>query len=351
MSLSRVSTDIITYTLTEGTSTIQMNAAQALDALKAFESLANQITSDNQPTPPIPPASNWLGIFNFSGPASLQIEQNPSVAGSYVGFPWALIEPQENQFNWAAIDNAMDNWVKLNKKVILRISASGWKKWWTPPLSSWTPKWVYDKGVQHIQDDDGSIKPCYWDTKFLLALQNFITAFGQKYDNHPNIACIEMGIGDGGETKVDTEHNSDVLKLWQKIGYTDDLWFAAIKEIIQYYKAAFPNTPRVVMPDASFIGGSNSLNMASVVNYAASQGCWLQDNGVVKGENFDPRKYNMPLVSEQRNPTHTSGDTLDWDLNQMVNIDKCRIALIFTDDLVATRNADTLKKYAAMVGK
>lgn len=346
MSLVRTSSaGIITYAASEGNSTLNLSAAQALDLLNQFKQLESQIQADNTPQTP-PPASNWLGIFNFSGPASVQIEQNQYIAGSYVGFPWATIEPQENQFDWNDIDSAISVWAPLNKKIILRVSASGWKKWWTPPLTSWTPQWVYDKGVSHIVDDDGSMKPCYWDTKFLLALQNFITALGQRYDNHPNIACIEMGIGDGGETKVDTSKGSDVLSKWKAIGYTDDLWFAAIKEIILMYKSAFVHTPRVVMPDASFIGGSNSLNMASVIEYAASQGCWLQDNGLVKGENFNPLKYSMPLISEQRNPTAKSGDTLDFDLNQAKNVDKAKAVLLFTDDIIRASSQDILKKYA-----
>lgn len=345
MSLVRVSTDIITYTLTEGNSVIQLSPSQALDALQQFAAMSNQITADNQVTPP---SIGFQGIYNFSGTIDAKTQ---FVDGTYLHYAWSDLEPTEGQFNWNLIDTQMQPWIDAGKKVILRVSTAGWKKWTTPNNPSWTPQWVYDKGVKNIIDDDGSKKPAYWDMKFLLALQNFIIAFGAKYDNHPHVACIEMGIGDGGESKVDTSKGSDVLNKWKAIGYTDDLWFSAIKEIILMYKTSFPTTPRVVMPDASFIGGSNSLNMASVISYAQTQGCWLQDNGLVKGENFQPLKWNMPLLSEQRNPTNKSGETLDFDLNLAINTDKAKIVLIFTEDLVNQKNQAILQKYSAMKGK
>src|SRR6266702_3264479 len=234
MSLSRVSSaGIITYTASEGNSSLLLSPAQALDLLQQFDSMAAQIQADT--APPVL-ASGFQGIYNFSGPASLQLEQNPSVAGTYLGFNWSELEPDQGNYQWNIIDSAMNPWIAVNKKVILRVSASGWKKWKTPPLAQWAPQWVYDLGVQHVTDDDGSIKPEYWNPKFLLALQNFITAFGQRYDANTNILAIEMGIGDGGETKVDTSKGSDVLKKWKAIGYTDDLWFGAIQEIIGFYK-------------------------------------------------------------------------------------------------------------------
>lgn len=354
MPLSRTSTTIVTYTLTEGNSTLQMNAEQALDALNGFIALQNQIQADNQTTPANnpPPASGFLGIYNFSGPASVQMEKDPNIAGTYLGWPWALIEPTEGSYAWNIIDAQMQPWIEQNKRVILRVSASGWKKWWSPPLAQWCPDWVTAKGVATITDDDGSIKPAYWDPKFLLALQNFIQAFAEKYDGHPNIAAIEMGIGDGGETKVDTEKNADVLKKWEAIGYTDDLWFGAIKEIVMMYTENFKHTPCAIMPDASFIGKTSGLTMSSVMDFAVQQGCWLQDNGLVKGEVFkSPDWTKVPIISEQRNPTSSSGDTLDWDLNQAINVDKARIALVFTQDLTNPKNAATLAKYAALVGK
>lgn len=316
-------------------------------------------------TPPVTPpsttpaATGFRGIFAFNNMANTALfSDNANVAGTVLTRYWAELEPQPGVFNWALIDNDMKAWVAAGKSVIIRVSTAGWKNWQPAQHSvQGTPQWVFDQGVRHITDDDGSIKPEYWNKAFLSNLADFIHALAAKYDGNPHITAIEMGIGDGGETKVDTSKASDVLKLWQAIGYSDQVWFDTIQKIVGIYTSNFTKTPLVLMPDATFIGGASGYNEQKLISWIAGLNgprIWVQDNGLI-GNHTLPSSlaslpHGWPLLSEQRNDTATSGTTLESDLSTAL-AQGAMAVLVFSSDLQNAKNQATLAKYAAMVGK
>lgn len=341
-------------------------AANVLDLYNKIQANLTQLQQDAgvSPTPPVtpppvtPPATTgFRGIFAFNNMAKTSLfVDNPNVAGTALTYYWSQLEPQGGQFNWSLIDNDMQPWIKAGKSVILRISTAGWAKWQPEQNSKQgTPQWVFDQGVQHVTETDGAIKPQYWNPHFLASLADFIHAFAGRYDDNPNITCIEIGVGDGGETKVDTMKNPNMLKLWQAIGYSDQVWFNTIQQIVTMYAANFTKTPLALMPDASFLGGS--LKEQDVINYIAklnNRNIWIQDNGLIAGQglpsSFSVLPKGWPILAEQRNDTGTSGDKLDADLSTAINNGAVAI-LVFTSDLQNAANQSTLAKYAAMVGK
>lgn len=321
----------------------QATAAEALDLLNLFEEVKSQIIEDTTPVVvSTGPDTIFHGLVEFNQNNGSKNAANPHVVGTTLMYQWSDLNPAEGQYDFSKIENDLKLWE--GKKVILRVSASGWKKWTTPQNTSWTPKWVYAKGAKSVTTDDGSIKPVYWDTTFLHAYNAFILAYGQKYNLDDRILAIEMGIGDGGETKPDTSKFSDRLKKWKAAGYTDQLWFGAIKEIVQMYKAAFPTTPLILMPDASFLG--STLHEVDVLNYAISEGCWLQENGLVPNEQLNPLFQKTTFIMEQR-AASTDAQTLEQELSTALQL-KAAYVLVFTSVLEDTAQAAVLEKYAAM---
>jgi len=344
--------------------TLDTTPAQLLDLLTQLKSNETQLQTDAgvvpppSPTPtPSPAPSGFRGIFAFNSMSNTALfSDNPNVRGTVLTYYWAQLEPQAGQFNWSAIDNDMKPWVAAGKSVIIRVSAAGWKKWQPAQHSEQgTPQWVFDQGVKQVKDDDGSIKPEYWNPHFLSSLADFVHAFASRYDGNPNITCVEIGVGDGGETKVDTSKAADVLKLWQAIGYTDALWFSAIQGIVTMYDASFTKTPLALMPDASFIGGSSGFAEQKVIDYVVklnNRNIWIQDNGLIGGKALPSSLQSLPkgwpLLSEQRNDTVASGTTLESDVQTALGQGAVAM-LVFTSDLQNTKNTATLAKYAAMV--
>ncbi len=302
------------------------------------------------PTPqPVSPAKG--GIIVFSGDNSATGATNPSVVGKHLNYPAALINPAEGVYNFDQIEKDIKPWTDQGKQVMLRGSWSGWSRWVTPNVPSWTPDWVYAKGVRSITDTDGSKKPAYWDAPYLAALTEFATAFAAKYDGDPRVLCVVVPCGDGSETKVDTEKGSGILKEWQGIGYTDDVWWSTIKKIIGIYQAAFKKTPLLLLPNASFLGGSKTLNEATVLSYVVGLNppLWLQEDGLVPGEVLKETTWaKTTLLMEQRNAAASTTE-LDKDFAAAL-ANKAKFVLVFSSNFTAA-NAPVLAKYAAILGK
>jgi hypothetical protein len=342
----------------DGSYALNISASQLYQTVSKLDMA--QLAKDADQSPPTPPPpvttptpspaiSGFQGIYAFNTGNSSALATNPSIAGTELAYYWSQLEPVQGQYNWSLIDNDMQPWIANNKKVTLRVKPAGWTAWQPPYSQKGTPQWVLDQGVKYVTDPDKAIKPQYWNINFLNSLAAFAQAFAERYDGHPNILAIEIAVGDGGETKPSTNKQTS-LSAWQAIGYTDAVWWNAIQEIIQIYVHAFVKTPLVLMPDASFLGGTKGYDEALVVNYAAKYGVWLQWNGLVAGAKL-PGSFaglKVPVICEQLNVAGANKRPLAGDLQTALDLGAVA-ALIFTSDLQDSANAATLAKFAGMV--
>ncbi|TAK97389.1 MAG: hypothetical protein EPO08_21305, partial [Rhodospirillaceae bacterium] len=242
-----------------------------------------------------------IPIYAFSTGNKADLASNKYVSGTTLTYYWSQLQPKNAPPTFDIIDHDMKPWVDAGKGVILRVATSGWKSWQPPYSVQGTPQWVFDQGVRHVKETDGAIKPEYWAPKFLQALNAFIVAFAARYGSNANIVLIEVAIGDGGETKVDTRKNPKALKMWQGIGYSDQTWWKTIQTIALMYKTAFTSKPLAIMPDNSFIGGTKGYGESLVLGFAAAHGFVLQNNGLVNGEVLkDPSWKHTKIIDEQR---------------------------------------------------
>jgi hypothetical protein len=297
-----------------------------------------------------PRPTGFQGIYVFNGNNASTFSDNPVVAGTYLGYYWAQLEPQNGQYNWNLIDNDMKPWVNNGKHVILRVSVAGWTNWQPPASGQGTPQWVYNLGVASVTEADGAIKPQYWNPVFLQNLSNFVQAFANRYDSNTNVSAVEIGVGDGGETKPDTyfKSNPKILQAWEGIGYTDQVWWSTVQRIIDIYRTAFHQMPLAVMPDATFIGNTPGYNEQLVLNYAVAHNLWLQDNGLVANRTLPAQWKRVPVVAEQRNATDLSGDTMQQDVQAALQ-NNAVILMVFASDIAKSANQLALQQAASMV--
>lgn len=291
---------------------------------------------------------NFKGIFQF-GSNSSTLASNPSIAGTHLGYYWSQLEPQKGQYNWSVIDQQMAPWVSYGKKVILRVSTSGWTRWAPPYSQSGTPQWIYDLGVRSVKENDGSILPEYWNPVFLQNFADFVHAFALRYDGNPNVAYIDIGLGVGGEAKADSHNdNPDQLNLWKHIGYTNANWWYAVQQILQAYTLNFIHTPLAVMPDKVFMEKSDQYKASLLLDYAVQHGLWLQDNGLSADRQLPSQFMQVPHPEEQIGSTAQTGDELQADIQRALNLGANYI-LIFGTDLKQLRNQDALRWAASKV--
>ena len=293
-----------------------------------------------------------IPVYAFSTGNKADLASNKYVSGTTLTYYWSQLQPKNAPPDFSVIDRDMAPWVAAGKQVILRVATSGWASWQPPYSKQGTPQWVFDAGVKSVKETDGAIKPQYWASKFLSNLNAFIVAFASRYGNNVNVAMIEMGIGDGGETKPDTRFkgNSAILKAWKNIGYSDQTWWATIQTIALMYKTAFPATPLAIMPDNSFIGGTKGYGESLVLGFAAAHGFVLQNNGLVNGEVLkDPAWQKVEIIDEQRDKLAQGTSTLAQLLQTAIN-DKAKIALMFATDLANPASQATLAQLATVAG-
>ena len=200
-----------------------------------------------------------------------------------------------------------------------------------------------------MTETDGSVLPQYWNPLFLQHFAEFVHAFALRYDGNPHVAYIDIGLGIGGEAKVDSHNsNPNQLNLWKQIGYTNALWWSAVQSIMQAYSANFFKTPLAVMPDKVFMENSGGYSASMLLNYAVQHHMWLQDNGLAQNRVLPSQFFQVPHPEEQIASTTATGDTLQGDIQTALNLGGNYI-LIFGTDLKQSSNQATLKWAASKV--
>jgi hypothetical protein len=285
----------------------------------------------------------------FNGNNASTFSNNPAIAGTYLGYYWSQLEPQQGQYNWSLIDNDMQPWVANGKSVILRVSTSGWESWQPPNSGHGTPQWVYDLGVSSVTETDHSVIPQYWNPIFQQNLSTFVQAFASHYDGNSHVSAVEIGVGNGGETKPDSHNNGKSrMQQWLAIGYTNAVWWNTVQQVITTYTSSFHKTPLVVMPDATFIGKEKGYSESMVLDFAISHNLWLQDNGLVANRSLPSQWKKVPVIAEQRAATAQSGDTLQQDVQAALQ-NNAVILMVFSSDISKSGNQSALQQAAAMV--
>ena len=125
-----------------------------------------------------------------------QLLDKPEVNGVSVLFPWYLLNPKEDEYNWNPVDQIVEKAKAKNKSVILRVSTCGLDD----SVKSDSPDWVLTDEVKQLPytgaDGKPHIMPIFWDSTYLARWSNFIAEMADKYDDNSSIHSI--GITGGG---------------------------------------------------------------------------------------------------------------------------------------------------------
>lgn len=153
-----------------------------------------------------------------------KIHRPYSMVFQYVS--WKELEPTEGNY-------AFETWEKKKwchprakgKHVVLRVYAD------YPKKPSGLPDWLRTKGVRgkKYRAHGGGMSPDYDHPQMVVAMERLIAAFGKRYNTHPRVAFIQLGVlGFWGE--------------WHT--YPHEEWFASRAtqhRIIRAYLRAFPD--------------------------------------------------------------------------------------------------------------
>lgn len=112
---------------------------------------------------------------------------------SMVFFPvaWNELEPAEGKYAFQEWENRTWQIERAKgKHVVFRIYAD------MPNRPSGFPQWLRDRGVRltRYTDYGGGESPDYNDPRVVKALERLIAALGKRYDAHPRVAYLQLGL-------------------------------------------------------------------------------------------------------------------------------------------------------------
>lgn len=140
--------------------------------------------------------------------------------------PWRQLEPTEGQYAFEAWEKqTWETPIAAGKHVVLRVYAD------YPRKLSAIPDWLLSKGITQTpyKDYGGGLSPDYDHPAMVAALEGLVTAMGKRYDRHPRVAFVQLGLlGFWGE--------------WHT--YPRNELFASEqtrRRVLEAYRKAFPN--------------------------------------------------------------------------------------------------------------
>lgn len=224
------------------------------------------------------PHKGWYWHFIDNGYGRENYRQNiekgdfmtdfPGLNHIYLRFDWGDIEKEEGKPDWSYIDSIMDEWGAQGYRFSFRIctyeGAGG-----PESLRYATPKWVYDAGAKAIELDGNRLEPVYSDPVYLEKLENFMRAYGKKFNSDPRVEFIDIGsFGTWGEAH--TSNGSDTI-------YPNEVIFKHIALHAKY----FPD--KYIMLNDDMIGHRSSQSEEDnmkILEYAKTLGCGARDDSV-----------------------------------------------------------------------
>lgn len=109
----------------------------------------------------------------------------------YFNVSWSELEPQDGKFAFEEWEQRVWNTERAKgKHIVFRVIAD------TPRRQSELPKWLRDKGVRMTRYSDygGGESPDYNDPRVVSAMERLIAALGKRYDGHPRVAFVQLGL-------------------------------------------------------------------------------------------------------------------------------------------------------------
>ncbi len=157
-----------------------------------------------------------------------EIHQPYSMVFQYVA--WNQLEPSEGDYRFDQWEKSWDTGRGKGKHILFRVYVD------YPSLASGMPDWLRKAGVKETKYSahGGGQSPDYDDPKLIAAMERFIAALGRRYDSHPRVAFIQLGLlGHWGE--------------WHT--WPQEQMYASTKteqRVIEAYRKAFPTKSLMV---------------------------------------------------------------------------------------------------------
>ena len=222
-------------------------------------------------TPAIPDVlrAGPAGIYVFYDYSNLDPGTYP-IKGGHLGFQWNKIETGPGVYNWSSIDNWYAKVIALNKYVAIKFNTYDGQCCG----GSSVPAHVKQAHPSSVLACNGVELPRYWDPEYQRAWAGFVQKLGQRYNNDPHVAWVEINAGIYGETSPAEATFKSCLSA---ADLTSDIWTDVVKWSIDTYVAAFPNK-QLFLQFAPFF--DSRRERVAITDYAVSRGVGVKHNNL-----------------------------------------------------------------------
>ena len=249
------------------------------------------------------------GIDKYAISNDSLFETFPGMDHLYVRLAWSYLEPEEGKFDWHRIDEVVDKYVPQGYHISFRISS---KETGSYPGSVGeqingvqyaTPSWVQKAGAKGTVAENGEVRswtPKWNDAVYLEKLDQFHSAFAQRYDGKSWVSYVDIGsIGEWGEGH--THFSTKVPPTVEEV-----------KANIDIFLKNYPKSQLVVTDDLLYYGKPEA-DVKILLDYAVSNGISLRDDSplvdwymdknmdtwsVSHPQFYDPLYLTRPIVFE-----------------------------------------------------
>ena len=192
-------------------------------------------------------------------------------------FKWSTVEPQQGVYDWSLIDHVIQVTQAEGKKTMLRVIAG---------VDS--PAWI-EQQAHTVSFSNSTLftpanypptvsMPVPWDPTYLSRWEQFIAAYGQRYNGNPQIWSVQMS-GGGYIGEMTLPHDTTT---WSQAGFSDQAITSAWDSIVDSFRRAFPDTPTNLDIDPPLPKGeSNALPaILAYVLHTYPGKVYIQQNGL-----------------------------------------------------------------------
>ena len=200
------------------------------------------------------PGMGWETFHHFADTDDA-LKGLPS-STAYFRWYWYEIEPEKDNIDWSVFEETLRNAEECGQKLAFRIMCCG-----TGGRYHYSPAWLKEDGYAGYEYARGD-GPTHWapdldDSRVLERHLDLVRTVGQRYDNDPRVAHVDLGsVGLWGE--------------WHMSGTDHDIPSdETCRRIIDTYLDSFQNTPLVML-----IGPVNHLKYAAMKGTGWRADCW-----------------------------------------------------------------------------
>ncbi len=198
----------------------------------------------------------------------------------YQRYDWCTLNPEEDVYNWAPLDDALNQWAEKGKQFSFGVmSVNTFGNYYA------TPEWVFGKGAKFTMGNNEAKRdemkyfiPIWNDPVYVAASKKFAEALAARYDGNPNIAFIDIrNYGNWGELHMYPFERSTVPLTPDEV----------INLLFKPYSDSFKTTPLIIchphtLKNIIFKDETTyDYDYDIIMNWAVDRGIGLRRDGIM----------------------------------------------------------------------